>query len=330
MIYFQRKTKGFSLIEVLLVLAIMATVIVSILGYTTQKSSEMRYERTIMQMEHFLNAGLSYYVSFGEWPTLTDLQGTQGNFLPKGIINNAWGLKFSVGTNTTGINPGSQFSVCTSIRGKEVFTAATIIAGRLPIASAIDGGTVINGGTVSCPTTGTETACTTSSVTCTVVSSVNIPGQNLNNARSINFAGLYHNGACVPAPVCPSDNMVPTIMAVPVSVSGMNTEPYTNIYPLSSFTAYVTGTNANDEPGSQPKDCSTNSVAQSCYQDTNTPLPAGNYWRVCLRIITQKGTVKYSVDNMNAGVILALTRCMPKNEYDTPSVQGSQFTVFSP
>ncbi len=330
MIYFRFKTKGFSLIEMLLVLAIMATVIVALLGYTTQKSDEMRRDRTVMQMEQFLNAGLSYYVSFGSWPlTVADLQTKL--FLPNTTIRNGWGQQYTLGDNSTSSSSagsGSQFSVCTMVVGQRAFAAATIIAGRLPIATAYDGGSQ----TDPCPRESTTLPCTSSSTTCTIQSSVNIPGQNLNNARSINFAGLYHNGACVPAPACPSTAMMPTIMAVPVSVSGLNdSSSPTDIYPLSSFTAYVTGTTASDAtPTDTPGDC-VNGVAAPCYQDSSSnKLPTGNYWRVCLRIITQRGTVQYAASTKDAGIILALTRCVPLNEYNVPSVHGSDFTVFSP
>lgn len=314
MIYLREKLKGFSLLEVLLVLAIMATIMVSLLGYTSQKSDEMRRDKTVMQVEQFLNAGLSYYVSFGSWPTLSQLQ---GNFLPSGTINNPWGLAFSVGANTGGTNPGSQFSVCTTIRGKQAYTAATIIAGRLPIASAIDG-------TVSCPTT-SATACTKTSTTCTVVSSVNIPGQNINNARSINFAGLYHNGACVAAPSCPSTTMTPTIVVSPVSVSGMN-DNNNNVYPITSFTAYAMGTTSAGSPGAAPLNCNGTSTVTCSLSASST------YWRVCLRIVTQKGMVTGGGNPswaQTAGVILALTRCMPANEPSTPEISGSSFTVFT-
>ena len=39
-----------------------------------------------------------------------------------------------------------------------------------------------------------------------VTAQVTTPGQNLNNARSVNFVGIYHNGACVPVPNCPGYN----------------------------------------------------------------------------------------------------------------------------
>lgn len=324
----QNKISGFSLVEVLLVMAVLATVLVGIMGYTTQRSDEMRRDRTVMQMEQVLNAGLSYYVSFNTWPaSLSDLQ--TNLFLPSGAIRNAWGQDFTVGNNsqdTSNPTSGSQFSVCTVLKGANVFAAANVIAGRLPMATVVAGG----GTGSTCPPT-TQSACDPSSGICTVISSVNIPGQNLNNARSINFAGLYHNGACVPAPSCPSSSMIPSVMAIPVSVSGMNDSSTPgNVYPLSSFTAYVTGTSASDStPSNTPGDCNNDQPA-SCYETGTQTLPTGKYWRVCMRIITQKGTVQYDTSTIDAGIILVLTRCMPQNEYTTPSVYGSQFTVFSP
>ena len=326
---YQYRPKGFTLIEMLLVLAIISTVLVAILGYTTQKSDEMRRDRTVMQMEQFLNAGLSYYLSFGSWPlTVNDLQSK--SFLPKGTILNAWGQSFFIGDNGSTPGSGTLFSVCTVISGTQSFSASSIIAGRLPLASTSTGSA-----SNPCPNPAPNPApCAAGSASCTITSSVNIPGQNLNNARSVNFAGIYHNGACVPAPACPSTTMLPTIMAVPVSVSGINDSSSPNtIYPLSSFTAYVIGTSGTDDtPTGRPGDC-VNGAPTDCYFDQTggTKLSStGQYWRVCLRIITQKGTVIYDSNNNNAGVILALTRCVPQTEYSTPSVHGSQFTVFSP
>lgn len=324
----RHKIKGFTLVEMLLVMAIISTVIVGILGYTTQKADELRRDRTVMQMEQFLNAGLSYYVSFGSWPlSVANLQ--TNAFLPTGTIRNGWGQTFTVGNNSQDVNnpaSGSLFSVCTVITGSKVFASATTMAGRLPIASVVDGGSASD----PCPRTA-QTPCTAASTSCSIVSSVNIPGQNLNNARSINFAGLYHNGACVPAPSCPSISMTPTVMAIPVSVSGMNDAATpSNVYPLSSFTAYITGTSSSDStPTNMPGGCTTD-VPADCYESGTQKLPTGKYWRVCMRIITQKGTVVYDTNTKDAGIILVLTRCVPRDEYTIPSVYGSSFTVFSP
>ena len=345
MTYFRMQlTKGFSLLELLLVMAIMSSILVAIIGYTTQRSDEMRRDRAAMQVQQILNAGLAYYVNVGAWPDkMTDLQ--NGTYLPSNAIKNPWGSSYAIQSPTPSTNSPS-FGICSSMTGKKplAYAAASIIAGRLPMASVIDG-SVIPAGTTppggGAPTT--EAACpikslpcTKDSDSCTVISSVTIPGQNLNNARSINFAGLYHNGACVAAPVCPL-NMVPSIVVTPVSISGMNDPGNTTVYPIASFTAYAVGESTSSGlPVLKPLDCNlTVPTVKSCTL-TDTPPPAtqassGKYWRVCLNIVTQKGVVnKESNDNWaeDAGIVLALTRCMPASEPTTPAVSGSDFTVF--
>jgi len=350
MTYFRIKLiKGFSLLELLLVMAIMSSILVAIIGYTTQRSDEMRRDRTVMQMQQILNAGLAYYVNMGAWPDgVTDLQ--TGNYLPSGTINNSWGQGYAVEPPAVTVPPTlpantPSFSICSSMTGAKpaAYAAATIIAGRLPMASVIDG-SVIPAGTAppgggpptteaACPTT--SAPCTKDSDSCTVISSVTIPGQNLNNARSINFAGLYHNGACVAAPVCPL-NMVPSIVVTPVSISGMNGPDNTTVYPIASFTAYAVGESTSSGlPVLKPLDCDLAVPTVKSCTLTQTPPPttasSGKYWRVCVNIVTQKGVVN-KAGNINwaedAGIVLALTRCMPATEPTTPAVSGSDFTVF--
>src|SRR5687768_2200405 len=64
----QQKTKGFTLLEMLLVLAISSSLVVLLLNYTTQKSDEMRRDKTVLQIQQILNAALSYYVNTSTWP----------------------------------------------------------------------------------------------------------------------------------------------------------------------------------------------------------------------------------------------------------------------
>jgi hypothetical protein len=130
--------------------------------------------------------------------------------------------------------------------------------------------------------------------------------------------------------------MVPTILVVPVSVSGLSGGP-NDVYPISSFTAYARGVDSSGTPGESPYACYTDS-AGPCLQTLNgggsqalngggsTPLPSGKYWRVCLRIVTGNGIVQSNL--LNAGVVMAITRCMPAEEPNIPSVSGSDFTVF--
>lgn len=319
------KLHGFTLIEMLLVLVIIASIILMVITYTTAKTDETKRDVTVMQFEQILNAGLAYYLNYSAWPfALADLTGNR--YLPTKTIKNAWGQGYTFYNNTT----TGTFSICSAITGRKVGTTytaqaeANIIAGRLPMGYV----------TTSCPNppASPAPAACANSMSCAVVSTVNIPGQNLNNARSINFAGLYHNGACVPAPVCPNaynaasnpTGMKPSIMAIPVSVSG-NYFGGSDVYPLSSFTAYAVGDTTN-QPTLQPG---------LCTPATNTPAPcdktfsgdgqlsSGTYWRVCLDVVTEKGRIPSSTWQLSSGTIMAITRCVPNNE---PS--GSGFGVF--
>ncbi len=323
MTYFRFKLKGFTLLELLLVMAIMSSILVAIIGYTTQRSDEMRRDRAVMQMEQVLSAGLAYYVNIGAWPAkIKDLQ--DGSYLPSGTMNNPWGLGYAIKSPASTNAP--SFSICSSTTGKNPYAAANIIAGRLPMASVVSG-SVTTTTPATCPTT--SLPCTAASASCTVISSVTIPGQNLNNARSINFAGLYHSGACVAAPSCPL-NMVPTVVVTPVSISGMNNDNQT-VYPITSFTAYAAGVDVvSGLPGSQPLDCALGTPTACTLQVSQTPVASGSYWRVCVNIVTQKGLVNSSNNPSwaeSAAVVLALTRCMPASEPTTPAVSGSGFGV---
>jgi hypothetical protein len=120
--------------------------------------------------------------------------------------------------------------------------------------------------------------------------------------------------------------MTQSIVVTPVSVSGMN-ENNTDVYPISSFTAYAMGTTNAGLPGAAPLNCNGTGTV-TCSLSANS-----TYWRVCLRIVTQKGLVTSGGNPtwaQDAGVILALTRCMPQNEPTLPQVSGSAFNVFMP
>jgi prepilin-type N-terminal cleavage/methylation domain-containing protein len=313
MIEKQNKEKGFTLIELLLVMVIISIIIYASIGYIQQKLQQMRIDRTSTQMQQILNAGLAYYVANGSWPTaLTDLQGT---YLPPSSVKlvNPWGNSYQISSTAQLFYVWTQ---TTTVTTSSASAAANVIAGTLPLA-------------YTSPTAGTPppagTSCTTQN-SCYVVASVNIPGQNLNNARAVNFAGLYHHGACVPVPSCPVDangnTMSPQIFVVPVSVSGLNdtnsgSPANQNVYPISSFTAYATS------PATNPNAC-TGGTQVSC--SPINPVAGATYWRVCLQVVTEKGTVS-SNTSANWGqyvTLMAITRCAISNE---PS--GSGFTVYS-
>jgi type II secretory pathway pseudopilin PulG len=317
----KKKFDGVTLLEMLLVLVIISSIILMVITYTNTKTDESKRDVTAMRYEQILNAGLAYYINNSAWPTDIGVLKTN-NYLPNKPIKNAWGQDFVFYQNST----SGTFSVCSSVLGRQLgssytsTTQAGIIAGRLPMAYVAPG---------PCPATATPPpSAVCASTNCAVISTVNIPGQNLNNARSVNFAGLYHNGGCVPAPVCPSSSMKPAIMVVPVSVSGTyfgNTE----VYPLSSFTAYAVGSPTNvgttikGDPVATPGACTSAAPSSTVACSITGSTGPGIYWRVCLDVVTENGRISGSNWKASSGTIMAITRCVPTGE-----PLGSDFNVF--
>jgi len=320
MLNLMSKKRGFTLLEMLLVLVIVSSMVALGLNYTTQKADELRRDRASMQYQQILNAGLAYNLSMSTWPTLAQLS-TNG-FLPNVVQNNPWGNAYNV-TTVTVTNGGTLFYVFSlvPVASAAQLALANTLAGRLPMAFA----------TTANPPDPTQ-LCTVGS-TCYVAAAVPAPGQNLNNARSVNFANLYHHGACVPAPACPA-NMTPEILTVPTEVAGVNdptppTPP--NVYPVSYFKAYALG-GANGVPVVA-------SAVPSCPGDTTAcviswPSPVATYWRVCMQVVTSQGDVATTNTATGANAwgqfetILAITRCVPGSPTTTEPT-GSNFGVFT-
>ncbi|HSW93089.1 MAG TPA: type II secretion system protein [Gammaproteobacteria bacterium] len=354
MMMFSRKIKGVTLLEVMLVLAIASSLLVMMLNYTTQKSDELRRDKTVVQMQQILNAALSFYVNNSYWPTagasasdmrcsaplqprwssLEDLR----SYLPPGLVNSPYGNMYFVSCDK---NSGT-FTVATLIN---TAANAAVVAGRLPLAFR------------STNSFGRYpmASCTTGATCSVVLASVNVPGQNLNNARSVNFASVYYSGSCVPAPTCPP-NMKPEIMVMPAAVSGVNNPPtctqvprciarrsdgsciYQNVtvcngeaYSVKSFTAFAVGgdDNGNPAPPDKPYGCRLAGFAQACEtKDASgnvTPIASDGtlYWRVCLSVFTERGEVKpadTAVDQGKMmGSLVAITRCVPNGGDEQPS-----------
>ena len=298
----RHKLSGFTLIEMLLVLVIISTIIVLGVGYLQQRVVAEKIDRTGLHMQQILNAGLAYYVTNGSWPP--DLDTLRGTYLPPLTVNftNGWGQPFAV------VSTNTNFYVYTAVIADTPATAsaqAQILAGKVPLSYVTEDISNTPPAQVNC--TGT---------TCYTVASVNLPGENLNNANAVHFAGLYHHGGCIPRPTCPVATMIPQVMVVPVSVSGLNDPNTTNTYPITSFTGYATGPLAN------PPAC-TGGTAVACNpQNAQGEL----YWRACIQVITERGEITSS-NTSSWGeyvTLMAITRCAVSNE---PS--GSPFTVFS-
>lgn len=325
----QRKNiDGFTLIEMLLVLVIISSIIYMTVSYLQKKTDQQRLDKTALQMQQILNAGLSYYVVNSSWPVGTaaavnvSASSLTPTYLPATLTNGPWGQPYRIISTTTNLYVYTRVTSS----GSSAQGNASIIAGKLPL-SYVSGDTA-----GALPAAGT--ACTATS--CIVVGSVNIPGTNLNNATAVNYAGLYHHGGCVPVPRCPVDangnTLTAQVFVIPVSVSGMNERNSSNVYPISSFTAYATGGTSTSPPnctnGGAPTPAPCGAVGGTSF--------TGNYWRACLQIVTEQGDVAITNTGGTASAVspyypwggnvtlLAITKCSLSNE---PS--GSTFSVFT-
>jgi len=317
------KQKGVTLFEMLLVLIIITSIILMMTNYSTTKLDESKRDRAVAQMEQILNAGLAYYINYSKWPdSIEELQ--DNNYLSKkGDLLNPFASPYYVSHDT---NNKSTFQVCTSFANSSNGPIeASIVAGRLPLAYTNNNAPPMDPAP-ECPAD--ESTCSDPDAcdNTTVVSSVTIPGQNLNNARSINFAGIYRHGACVPTPICP-DGMEPTIFVAPLSVSGQaywNKTPPTglspeSVFPIESFTAYSVGF----KPIQELDGCG-GATTPGCYFDTDTEINDDlqsdsedkTYWRVCAEVITEEGPVSFEDDpgKESPAILMAVTRCVPKDE----------------
>lgn len=311
-----KRNSGFTLVEMLLVLVIATSLLALMMNYATQKTDQLRRDRVSLQVQQILSAALSYYVNNGTWPTCgtppCNFDGTSNglqsaHLFPAIAMKNPWGQSYYY----TSYNNSNNFEVYTNVMKTPI---AQTIVGQLPMGF----NTLLANAKTDPPTS--DASCP-SGTNCTyVVSSVTVPGQNLNNARSVNFAGIYHNGACVPAPTCPT-GMTPRVFVTPVQVAGAYYAGGANpvVYPVSAFSAYAKGSLAsNSTPAATPEACNTGSKI-ACNGTATL------YWRVCLDVITSLGgPVGGSAQGQNE-TALAMTRCEPTNE---PA--GSAMTVYSP
>lgn len=334
--------KGFTLLEMLLVMVIVSVIILMGTNYMQQKAQSLRIDRTAYQMQYILNAALAYYVANGTWPgasgswysvggssanpqkPITSIlpsplqataatPGTPGytgsiGYLANTPILDPWfsyGYFHGYNVDWMGIVPPNTFEVAVYMGNSTTQQAeANIIMGKLPFGYYDSGSGYL-------------------------ISYVNVPGQNLNNAMAVNFAGLYHHGACVPVPTCPNTTAgggvttSPQIFVVPVSVSGVNDPSSQNIYPISSFTAFATAVSV---AGGDPPACNAADAVVPCLPISGNPPQTLQYWRVCMQVVTERGDVETTRTDAwgNDVTLAAFTRCAISDE---PS--GSTFSVYT-
>lgn len=329
--------KGFTLIETLLVLVIISSIILLALNYQTKKMDEIKRDKTIMQFQQIINATLVYRLNTSTWPqAINDL--SSNGYLPNKRYQNPWGYPYFMSSSSNKYIFYVFTFLPVAVGGNPTASSANLafanaLAGVLPFgyASGDPGG---GGATIPDP----NIPCTAASGACIIVASVLLPGQDLNNARSVNFSNVYHHKDCVPAPSCPT-GMTPQIFVVPTSVSGFNDVNSSNVYPLENFTAYAVGQAGGSGPSTMNNvgDCDSPTTSLNCAGQPNV-----NYWRVCLSITTAKGRLQDTnpppaADWQSKVSVLAVTRCAPANEpvgqpfvYIAPPAQLTPRARFTP
>jgi prepilin-type N-terminal cleavage/methylation domain-containing protein len=299
-----RTSKGFTLIEMIMVLVIMSSVLLLITNYGTRRMDQFRRDKTALQMQQILSAAMAYYVSYGIWPTAavpntattiaTASKLSTSPLIPAFLPSIAGDMYPFANVNVKNSNtylywvtpsPAFSFVIAAPVPSQ---AEGTIVSGMLPNGQVVTDGTAAPGGFYA-------------------TAQVNIPGQNLNNARAVNFAAIFLNGTCVPAPVCPG-TMVPSIYVSPVSV---------NAYAQGGGSAALGGS------AGTPLNCA-GTAGPSCGAPATDPTGT-TYWRVCLKIITEKSAITAaSGSNQEAleGSVLAITRCVPGSSGDVPIGNG--------
>lgn len=289
-----------------------AMLFVMLLNYTTKRAFDNRVERTVQQMQSIMVAAQAYFVRNNAWPTSVTILQTDG-YLPINIQSSFGGTAYDV-ANSAG---GELFYVSVPIDNTtSARNIASNIASRLPL-SYLSSDAVVGVGVVP-----SNTPCVIGGTVCRVVGAVNVPAQTLNSVRRITYAGLAHHGGCVPVMPCPiaTAAWTPQIFVSPASASGLSDSGTTNLYPMSSFTAYAMG---GPGAGTNPPACTGGSQVPCDASSGGT-----DFWRVCLAITTEKG----AVSNTNSSQwgqyvsLMAVTRCTNTNGTED---KGSPFTAFS-
>lgn len=333
-----KRSEGVSLFEMLLVIVIATAIILLSIDFLNQKTLNTQINMVTSKYQEVEHAALAYYANNNAWPGTPDVSDTSGITCLEGTAGSSPStmcqIPYLQPAQTS--NPLFNMSITTAW---SVSMTPPVFYINMSMSSG--GSTELIAQTVSGRLPNSYYQCS-STTNCTITSVIVAPPQNLNDAGAVTFAGVYQNGACVPAPNCPPDNnghpMIAEIMLAPVAMSGINDPNNPNqVYPITSFTAYATGGTNNAPPA-----CNNDSGVASlsiCYADANSGngVPNGAYWRACLQVQTQKGIVSWGNPNppYNAGpppsnsgyysAIVAVTRCVSKSER-----KGSGFGVFAP
>ena len=138
---FKNKNSGFTIIEIIFVIAIIGVAITLGLSYTSKLAERTKEKTTSLQIQQILQAAMTYYVNNNAWPSngRTTSAGSFANYIPaiERLKTNPWGVNDYWWTVQT--SGGRLFTVSTTV--PDINTAARI-ASALP--NATNSGTTVN------------------------------------------------------------------------------------------------------------------------------------------------------------------------------------------
>jgi len=160
--YDSNKDSGFTLIELLLALALVAALVAAGLAAYQIQLRNFKVDKTALQMQQWLQAGMAVYADCGKWPTLNTLNQIIGQkawdtttcknhagetraYMPPGSQYGPWPSTLVSSKNFYNFGPvdgdadkAAQFFVETYIEPDtlQMKNIGKMIAGRLPVANA--------------------------------------------------------------------------------------------------------------------------------------------------------------------------------------------------
>lgn len=128
------KHGGFSLIEILLVIAIIGVISILTINLLQQQEQQIKVRKAALQMQQIFIAANTYYSKEGRWPQPEDTKFID-EYLPQGILNqNPWGHQYSYVPFLVD-GEWRRFRITTAVVNKEI---AARISNMLPNAESND------------------------------------------------------------------------------------------------------------------------------------------------------------------------------------------------
>ena len=122
---FTRNKKGFSLIELCIVIGLLAILAGSITPVFIKRVQVKAGEKTAQEMSVIQQAALSYYVANNAWPASIQALQSAGYLNPSWVSNNPWQNAYTISSNAT------SFTVSTTVPQEW----ANLVARDLPTSS---------------------------------------------------------------------------------------------------------------------------------------------------------------------------------------------------